>query len=94
MERMEYHRAWYEKGKADGATHVVIYADRNDEQGMTEAAVWVRKGQDPIQTAAQFAELDAGNNPTRPKGGFKVVAIYDISRDLEEQLKSTRSFFV
>lgn len=70
-------REWLERGKAQGATHMIVVCDTYDYE---DYPVFVMPGED---VKAKHAEYN-GQNMQR------VMEVYSYARDLEEQLAAPR----
>ncbi|MBI4450107.1 hypothetical protein HY634_03545 [Candidatus Uhrbacteria bacterium] len=72
-------RGWLREGKDKGATHVIVACDEFDGE---DYPVFVMPGEDVAQRAAA---LDGPNMQ-------KVMEVYDLSLDLEMQLREERAY--
>lgn len=70
-------REWLERGKAQGATHMIVVCDTYDHE---DYPVFVMPGED---AKAKYAEYN-GQNMQR------VMEVYSYARNLEEQLAADR----
>ena len=71
-------REWLERGKAQGATHMIVVCDTYDHE---DYPVFVMPGED---AKARHSEYN-GQNMQR------VMEVYSYARDLEEQLAAPRA---
>lgn len=72
-------RRWLERGKEDGATHLIVVCDTYDH---VDFPVYVLPGQD----ARKVMEGYNGHNMQR------VMEVYNLSMDWNKQLSEHRSF--
>lgn len=72
-------RSWLERGKDKGATHVLVVCDTFD---WSDYPVFVMPGQD----ARKLADENNGPNMT------KLMEVYNLGKDWDEQLGQMRSF--
>lgn len=72
-------RGWLELGKAKGATHLLVVCDTYDYD---DYPVYVMPGQD----VHEIAKSKNGPNMT------KLMEVYNLAIDMEEQLAQYRSF--
>lgn len=70
-------REWLERGKAEGATHMIVVCDTFDHE---DYPVFVKKGEDVRKVHAEYN----GQNMQR------VMEVYSYAKDLEEQLAAPR----
>lgn len=73
-------RGWLHEGKQKGGTHVIVATDGFD---YSDYPVFVMPGED---VAARAAALDGPNMQ-------KVMEVYDLSLDLEAQLREVRACY-
>ncbi len=73
-------RGWIERGQEEGATHVIVVCDTF---GYGDYPVMVMPGED---VRKKFTE---NNDDSAMK---KVMEVYNLSMDIEEQIKERRSF--
>jgi hypothetical protein len=73
-------RTWLEKGKEMGATHVVVACDTFDYE---DFPVYVLPDQDVNKV------VDKYNNQDKM---LRVMEVYSLKLDIEDQLKSQRSY--
>lgn len=66
-------RQWLEQGKRDGKSHVLIVCDTFD---WDDFPVFVDAGQNPRIVAREWSDEE----------DFKLMEVYDLSMDFEEQL--------
>jgi len=71
-------REWFERGVEQGATHLIVVCDTFNYE---DYPVYVEKGQD----AKKVYEAHNGPNMQR------VMEVYNLSQDMEEQLNEHRS---
>ncbi len=73
---------WFETGKKDGATHMIVATDTFDWE---DYPVYIGKGHDGEDVHAKEEEL-------RGKSMTNVVEVYSMSMDMESQLNQDRAF--
>lgn len=73
---------WFETGKKDGATHLIVACDTFDH---SDYPVYIGDGQDGEDVHAKEEEL-------RDKPMTRVVEVYSLSQDMESQLNQDRAF--
>lgn len=72
-------KRWLTQAKKNKATHVIVVCDTFDH---SDYPVEVKKGED----ARKMAEQRDGKNMQR------VMEVYNLNKDIEEQLNQVRSF--
>lgn len=72
-------KSWYERGKAEGATHLIVVCDTFDHE---DYPVFVKPGEDVREKAREYD----GKNMQR------IMEVYDLSLDAESQLAEKRAF--
>ncbi len=72
-------RQWLKEAKAEGATHMLVVCDTFDWSDYPVSVM-------PDQDVRKRAEENSGPNMT------KLMEVYNLSMDLEAQLKEQRSF--
>lgn len=70
-------RQWLERGKTDGATHMIVVCDTFDHE---DYPVFVKPDEDVRKVHEQYS----GNMQ-------RVMEVYSYTRDLEEQLAQARA---
>ncbi len=70
---------WLRRGKEDGATHVIVVCDKYDYD---DYPVFVEPGENPREVADSY----------NAKSMQKVMEVYDLNMDIEEQLSQRRVF--
>ena len=72
-------RGWLERGKARGASHMLVVCDTFD---WSDYPVFVMPGEDARKRAAE----NSGPNMT------KLMEVYNLAEDWDQQLNQVRSF--
>jgi hypothetical protein len=72
-------RKWLEYGKENGATHLIVVCDTYD---YTDYPVYVSPGEDVREVAEKH----------RDKNMQRVMEIYNLAEDWEDQLDEPRAF--
>lgn len=72
-------KGWIERGKANGATHLIVACDTFDWE---DYPVFVYAGQNAREKAAEYD----GKNMQ------KLMEVYNLDQNIEKQLKEHRSF--
>ena len=72
-------KEWLEKGKKEGATHVIIVCDTFDND---DYPVIVKHSEDSIEVAEKYDS----------KNMTKIMEVYNLNMDWEEQLNSKYVF--
>lgn len=72
-------REWLERGKKDGATHLIIVVDTFDYD---DYPVFVKAGED-----VRAKEIEYNGKEMQ-----RVMEVYSLKRDIDEQLNEHRSF--
>lgn len=72
-------RTWLEEAKAAGATHMLVVDDTFDHE---DYPVNVPKDKDPHEVVKKYSNMSMQ----------KVMEVYDLSMDIEQQLSEFRAF--
>ncbi|MDI9449117.1 MAG: hypothetical protein QM303_10985 [Bacillota bacterium] len=76
-------RGWLEEGRKKGATHCLVICDTWDPAGGYEDYPrYVMPGENAREIAERYSD---------PNGIERLVEVYNLSMDLEEQLKEVRA---
>lgn len=67
-------RGWLERGKEEGATHVIIVCDTWDNE---DYPVMVMPGKDVRKKVKEYDDVNMQ----------KIMEVYDLSKDIEEQIQ-------
>jgi len=72
-------RAWLERGKKEGATHVIVVCDTFD---YGDYPVMVMPGENANEKFEEYCKKEMQ----------RVMEVYDLRMDIESQLKERRAF--
>ena len=70
---------WFKKGKARGKTHMIVVCDTF---GWSDYPVYVAEGQDPHKVAERYDRAEMQ----------EIMEVYDLRRDMDEQINAPRTF--
>ena len=83
-------RAWLERGKTQGATHLIVVCDTFDHG---DYPIFVMPGENARDKAFKYGRDNGMGLPTREDHKMsQVMEVYSLAQDWEKQLGETRAF--